>query len=64
MAAGMLPPRTPKADRAMTGNGTLVIWLGLATRLAKTFTMPMPTTRATKTCQLVSPSANSEPAVT
>lgn len=64
MTAGMLAPRTPNTARLMTGYGTPVFWLGLATRLQKTWTMTMPTTSATSTCQDAMPSANSDPAVT
>ena len=36
MIAGMFAPRTPKMARLITGYGTPVTWLGLATRLQKT----------------------------
>ena len=64
ITAGTLAPRTPKTDRQITGNGTPVRWLGLATRLQKNRTMEMPTMRQMKTCQLVSPRAKRLPAVT
>ena len=64
MMAGMLAPRTPKIARLITGYGTPVTWLGLATRLQNAMTMRMPTTRDTSTCQLAMPSENRAPAVT
>ena len=64
MMAGMFAPRTPKIARLITGYGTPVTWLGLATRLQKNITMPMPTTSATSTCQAAMPRLNSAPAVT
>ena len=64
MIAGMFAPLTPKIARLITGYGTPVTWLGLATRLQKTCTMTMPTSSATSTCQLAMPSANRLPAVT
>ncbi len=64
MTPGMFAPLMPKIARFTTGYGTPVFWLGLATRFAKTWTMTMPTTRATSTCQAAMPRANSEPAVT
>src|SRR6476661_1573244 len=63
MMAGMLAPRTPKTERQITGYGTPVRWLGLATRLQKNRTMVMPTMRHTNTCQLVRPRAKRLPAV-
>ncbi len=35
MIAGMFAPRTPNTLRQITGYGTPVTWLGLATRLQK-----------------------------
>ena len=35
MMAGTLAPSTPNTDRQITGYGTPVTWLGLATRLQK-----------------------------
>lgn len=64
MIAGTFAPSTPNTARLITGYGTPVRWEGLATRLAKTWTIRMPTTRAMSTCQLAMPSAKSEPAVT
>ena len=64
MTAGMLAPLTPKTKRMVTGNGTPVRWLGLATRLTSAWTMMMPTIRQMNTCQLAMPSANRLPAVT
>ncbi len=64
MMAGMLAPSTPNTLRQITGYGTPVAWLGLATRLQKTLTITMPINNATSTCQLASPSANRLPAVT
>ena len=64
ITAGMLAPSTPNTERQMTGNGTPVRCDGLATRLQKKSTIEMPTMRQMKTCQLVRPRANSEPAVT
>ena len=64
MMAGMFAPLTPKTERMVTGNGTPVRWLGLATRLTSACTMTMPTMSARNTCQLAIPSANRLPAVT
>ncbi len=64
MIAGMFAPRMPKTTRLMTGKGTPVFWLGLATMLAKTCTMTMPAISATSTCHDCRPRAKSEPAVT
>ena len=64
MIAGMFAPRMPKTTRLMTGYGTPVFWLGLATMLANTCTITMPTMSATSTCHDCRPRANSEPAVT
>ena len=63
MIAGMFAPRTPKIARFTTGNGTPVFCEGFATRLTKTCTMTMPTSRATSTCQAEMPSAKRLPAV-
>ena len=60
----MFAPRTPKMARLITGYGTPVTWLGLATRLQNTFTMAMPTISATSTCQLAMPEREQAPAVT
>ena len=64
MMAGMLAPRTPNTLRQITGYGTPVAWLGLATRLQKKLTMTMPISNAMSTCQLASPNAKRLPAVT
>src|SRR3954451_19045027 len=64
MTAGMFAPLTPNTDRLITGYGTPVFWLGLATRLANTCKMTIPTSSATSTCQPAMPSANRLPAVT
>ena len=64
MMAGMFAPSTPNALRQMTGYGTPVAWLGRATRLQRKYTIVMPTSSATSTCQPARPSANRLPAVT
>src|SRR5689334_18881659 len=64
MIAGTFAPSTPNDARQITGYGTPVTWLGFATRLQKTCTMPMPTSNASSTCQLDRPSMNRLPAVT
>ena len=60
----MFAPRTPKMARLITGYGTPVTWLGFATRLQNTLTIPIPISNDTNTCQLAIPNANRLPAVT
>src|SRR3954471_22636973 len=64
MIAGMFAPRTPKMARLITGYGTPVTWLGLATRLQNTITMLIPMINDTSTCQDAIPRLNNAPAVT
>lgn len=64
ITAGMLAPSTPNVARQMTGYGTPLRWLDFAIKFANTLTMPMPTSSAINTCQLVSPSAKRLPAKT
>src|SRR3954452_19443293 len=64
MIAGMFAPLTPKMARLITGYGTPVTWLGFATRLQNTYTIVIPISNETSTCQLAIPSAKRLPAVT
>ena len=64
MIAGMFAPRTPKMARLITGYGTPVTWLGFATRLQNTITMPIPMINDTSTCHDAIPRLNNAPAVT
>ena len=64
MIAGMFAPNTPNEIRDATGYGVPVACDGRATRLHRKYTIVIPTSNATNTCQAANPNANRLPAVT